>query len=463
MKSIYIAIVIAALCMACDPFANPRYAPVTFSSDTLFFDTIFTSLGSTTMEVRAKNPTDKPMLISEIRLAGGDDSPFRININGMATSTVRDITIAANDSIFLFVDAVIDPSGDDLPVSVLDSIMFFSGSYFSRVILQAWGQDIILIKDDTINSSVWSSGKPYVIYGSVLIDTTETLLITGGTKVFFHNDASMVVAGNIIVSGTEDQPVILASDRTSAEYEDIPGQWSGIIFRACSRGNKITDAVIRNADIALAFDGDHITGRPDIEITNTSVIHNSISSIKATYSDIKAVNSLFAHTGFSTVNINDGSNVSFIHCTVYNNWGYNIRSASSISIGRGTGEASFFPSVAVYNSVVGGDLASEIDIAGSSFDVADNILFDSCFVKLDTLRSTWWNRNSFKGVSFGADPRFINSHLYDFRPDTLSPLQDVAGKIYALPYSEDIRHKPRPRFNGPDIGAYERQPGEKRE
>src|SRR5512145_695658 len=112
MRPFYIAIAIAVLCMACDPFANPRYAPVTFSSDTLFFDTIFTSLGSTTMEVRAKNLTDKPILINEITLAGGDDSPFRVNINGMAASTVRDITIASGDSIFLFVDAVIDPSGD---------------------------------------------------------------------------------------------------------------------------------------------------------------------------------------------------------------------------------------------------------------------------------------------------------------------------------------------------------------
>lgn len=463
MKPINIAIAIAVLCMACDPFANPRYAPVTFSSDTLFFDTIFTSLGSTTMEVRAKNLTDKPMLINEIRLAGGDESPFRVNINGMAASTVRDLTIAAGDSIFLFVDALIDPSGGNLPVSVVDSIVFWSGSFFSRIILEAWGQDIILIKDDTITSSVWSSGKPYVIYGSVLIDTTETLSVTEGTKVFFHNDASMIVAGKIMVSGTEEQPVIIASDRTSEDYEDIPGQWKGIVFRACSRGNKITDAVIRNADIALSLDGDYITGRPDIEITNTSVIHNSVSSIKSTYSDIKAVNSLFAHTGFSTVNINDGSNASFVHCTVYNYWGYNIRYASSLSIGGGTDEASSFPSVAVYNSVVGGDLASEIDITGSPLDVAGNILFDSCFVKLDTMRSSWWNRNCFRGVRFGADPRFINSHLYDFRPDTLSPLLDVAGKIYALPYTEDIRHKPRPRFSGPDIGAYERQPGEKRE
>jgi len=463
MKPIYTAIVLALLCMACDPFANPENARLTFSSDTLFFDTIFTAIGSTTMEVRAKNLTDRPVLIDEIRLAGGEDSPFRININGYPSTISNNITIAAGDSIFIFVDVEIDPFNSDNPVSVIDSIMFTSGNYFSRVILAAWGQDIFLIENGTIGNETWHSGKPYIVYGTVLIDTSATLNVTEGTRVFFHNDASMIVAGNIIVTGTKEHQVTFASDRTSKEYEDVPGQWKGIVFRSCSSSNIITDAVIRNATIALDIEGDPLVGRPDIDILNTSVIHNSVSSLNAVYSDVKSANSLFANTGFSTVSLTNATDASFIHCTIANYWVYNIRTKPSLFLGKGSAENATLPSLSAYNSVVAGDLKSEITIDALSSELPGLILFDSCFVVTYINNNSWWNEDCFIGTTIGSKPGFIDRSLFDFRPDTLSPLSDVAGKTKALLYPEDIRHRQRPAFNSPDIGAYERQPGEKSE
>ena len=88
-------------------------------------------------------------------------------------------------------------------------------------------------------------------------------------------------------------------------------------------------------------------------------------------------------------------------------------------------------------------------------------MFDTCLIQVDTLRSSWWNNKCFKGAIIGKKPGFINWNEYDYRPDTLSDLVDKAGKIKSLLYPEDIRHMPRPAFKGPDIGAYERQKGEK--
>lgn len=461
MKPIYIAAVLAVLCIACDPFANPKHAVVTFSSDTLFFDTVFTSMGSTTMEVRAKNLTDRPLLIEKIWLAGGKSSPFRININGSPLSELSNITVAAGDSIFLFVDVEIDPSGNDQPVFVVDSIMFLSGDYSSRIILEAWGQDIIIIRDDTIGSTTWGGGRPYVIYGSVLVDTLATLTVTEGARLFFHNKASMKVAGSIVINGSDEHQVIIGSDRTSDDYEDIPGQWKGITFYSCSTTNRIKDAVIRNAVIALDIAGDPLSGRPVIDVENVSVIHNSVNSLRAVYADVTSSNSLFSHTGFSTVSILNGSNASFTHCTIANRWGYNVRTESSLYIGKGSSDTGVLPSVSVFNSVVTGDLDNEMEIDALPFDLAGKILFDSCLVEIDTLECEWWNRKCFNGVIIGKEPKFIDWYTYDFRPDTLSSLLDAAGRIKAMPFAEDIRHKPRPAFGRPDIGAYERQPGEK--
>lgn len=459
MRLTYILLCIAALCVACDPLANPHHGTIAVSSDTLFFDTVFTSMGSATLEVRAINKSDKPLVIDKIWLAGGNNSPYRINIDGSPDYQSDDLILAAHDSLFVFVEAKIDPLNSDLPVSVTDSIMFQSGNNIARVFLQAWGQDIILLKNARIGDTQWSGSKPYVIYGDLMVDTATTLTVARGTRVFFHNDASMTVAGNIVVTGDKDLPVLFASDMTSIEYEDVPGQWHGITFESCSNGNKINDAVIRNADIALNLKGDPAKGMPDIELLNVTVLHNAITSLFASFSQVKAANCVFGHTGFSTINITSGGYAEFVHCTVAENWEYNFRSEPAFYAGKGNG--TLLPFVRVSNSVITGDKTNEIEIEGTPSDLTSIISFDTCLIQVDTLTSSWWNHRCFKGVITGMKPGFINWNEYDYRPDTLSILTDRAGKIKSLLYPSDIRHMPRPAFNGPDIGAYERQKGEK--
>lgn len=53
-----------------------------FSSDSLLFDTVFTSIGSTTHELMIYNRHDDALNISNIRIVGGDSSPFKLNVDG---------------------------------------------------------------------------------------------------------------------------------------------------------------------------------------------------------------------------------------------------------------------------------------------------------------------------------------------------------------------------------------------
>ena len=85
-------------------YLNSADAQLEFSTDTITFDTIFTDIGSTTQHLKIYNPYEENVLITRVRLAGGDFSSFRININGVASSEAYEIEVPANDSIYIFIE-----------------------------------------------------------------------------------------------------------------------------------------------------------------------------------------------------------------------------------------------------------------------------------------------------------------------------------------------------------------------
>jgi hypothetical protein len=358
MRQLILSLLIAAVLLGCDPLANPVSGPVSFSADTVSFDTVFSAVGSVTMEFRAINRGSDPLLIDRIYLGGGTGSPFRLNINGVPAVSSDKITLAHGDSLFVFVDVTIDPANEVNPVAILDSVVFESGSYASRVILEAWGQDIWLLGDEVTGTATWTEGKPYVISGSLLVDTTATLVMGPGTRVFFHHKASMTVAGTLITMGDVVKPVVFASDRLEQEYKDVPGYWKGITFLDCSRNNVLESTVIRNAVISVRLSGSE-TKKPEILLDKVSLMHNSVASLVANQAQLLAVNSLFAHSGFSTVSLTEGGSYDFIHCTMANRWEYSFRSEPVMFIGKGEG---VLPEVTVVNTAITGTLNNELFI-----------------------------------------------------------------------------------------------------
>lgn len=458
MRQLILFFLITATLMGCDPLANPVSGPVAFSSDTVSFDTVFSSVGSVTLEFRAINRGDNPLLIDRIYLGGGTGSPFRLNIDGVPSVSSGEIILAEGDSLFVFVDVTIDPLNEVNPVAILDSVIFESGSFTDRVILEAWGQDIWLLEDETSGTATWTEGKPYVISGSFVVDTSAVLVMGPGTRVFFHHNAKMTVAGTLITMGDEEMPVLFASERLEQAYEDVPGYWKGITFLDCSRNNVLESTDIRNAEISVRLEGS-ATDKPDILLGKVSVMHNSVASFVAANAHVLAVNCLFAHSGFSTVSLTEGGTYEFIHCTMANRWEYSFRSEPVIYIGKGEGE---LPEVTVVNTVISGTLNNELFIDAVPSEVTGMFYADSSLIKVDTTGSAWYVSGIFKEVQTTPLPRYIDESAYDYRPDTLSPLLDVAGRSESVSWSRDIRNMPRPTGVGPDIGAYERQPGEKR-
>ena len=99
---------------------------LSFSTDTLRFDTVFSGIESITAQVRVRNDNKKAILLDQIALAGGKTSQFRLNVDGMsnADSKVQNITIPAKDSIFIFVEVTARQTNQSTPLVIRDSIVF---------------------------------------------------------------------------------------------------------------------------------------------------------------------------------------------------------------------------------------------------------------------------------------------------------------------------------------------------
>ena len=200
-RLIYIACFIVFLFSCKKDFINNNDITLAFSTDSILFDTLFTTVGSSTHKFKIYNNNNVNINISEIFLAGGNNSKFRINIDGISSTNVSNIELLNNDSLYIFVEVTIDPNNKSNPLVIVDSIMFLTNNNYQSVHLVAWGQDAhfytpndsILVNGKSYfyyhnisSNTTLSSEKPHVIYGYMAVSPNNTLTITAGSNIHFH-------------------------------------------------------------------------------------------------------------------------------------------------------------------------------------------------------------------------------------------------------------------------------------
>ena len=121
---LFIVIVIAISSCRHDDFIADADVQLRFSEDTLIFDTVFASVGSVTLVMQVYNDYSSAVRISSLRLANGNSSYYRLNVDGLPGREFTNVEIPANDSIFIFCEVTIDPNSDNIPFVVTDSIVF---------------------------------------------------------------------------------------------------------------------------------------------------------------------------------------------------------------------------------------------------------------------------------------------------------------------------------------------------
>lgn len=449
---------------------NSADVQLKFSVDTLMFDTIFTTVGSTTQRLKIYNPYQENVLISRIKVGGGDFSNFRLNINGEMENVAYEVEVPARDSIFIFVEVTIDPNGQNLPMVVQDSIEFTTNSNIQGVNLIAYGQDFKLVKGETIGTTTWTSEKPYLVYDYAYVDSLSELTIEPGTRIYFHKGAGLYVRGTINANGTFQSPITFLPDRLEDTYKNIPDQWNGILLYSGSHNNVFNYSIIKNANIGLQVGNIENDGFASVELSNSKIENMAYAGIFALKSQIYAYNDVVTNCGFYAVALLLGGQYEFYHTTIANYWGNyssKARSTSSLVV------SNFLPikqadgSTVVYNgdlenaffgnSIIFGNNSKEIEL-GDNEENSFNFLFDHCIIQVpDTFNIT--NKDHYREVWRGTEynPLFIDPYEeHNYALDTLSPAKDVGSIEYAKLFPADILNRDRTADDGPDLGAYER-------
>lgn len=429
------------------------------STTTVLFDTVFTTIGSTTQSFRVKNPSGQSILISSIKLAGGDHSPYRLNIDGEMKNEVRDVVIPAYDSIYIFVEVTVDPNGVNQPMVVKDSILFKLYSDFQVVKLVAWGQDFVPVKGEVITTTTWTADKPYLVYDYAYVDSAQVLTIEAGTRIFFHDSAGFYGKGAIIAKGTPEKPIIFKTDRLEKMYDDIASKWFGIVLFPNETQSVFENVEIRNAVIGLQVGTLEYPGPANVKLHNVKIEHISYAGIFALKSNIEATNTLVADCGYYCVALLVGGSYDFTHCTVSNYWSsYSNRKTQSVVISNQLlyGSTLFVGDLEKANwnnSIIWGNLNSEIEF-GQNPQTMFNYRFDHCLVKLaDSVDVS--NSENFISLTKNIDPKFDSISIYNYVPDSLSPARDIGDRTYGERVPFDLNQVSRLSDAAPDLGAYE--------
>lgn len=314
----FLFLVICLMNTSCkkDSFITSSDAAISTSVDSLKYDTVFTSIGSVTQSFKINNLNNQKLRLSKVKLMGGNASSFKININGYGSTEINDIEIAAEDSIYLFVTVNINPNTANLPFIVRDSIQIMYNGNERFVQLEAFGQNANFLRNRKItNNTTWANNLPYVILGSLVVDTAISLTIDPGCRIYSHANAPIIVDGSLITNGTKSQPVIFTGDRLDDEYKDYPASWPGIYFRGSSQNNFFNFTTIKNAYQALVTEQPASNANPKL-VLQQCIIDNAYDvGIYCVNSSLAANNCLITNCG-SNIKLIYGGTYSFTNCTV---------------------------------------------------------------------------------------------------------------------------------------------------
>ena len=132
-------------------FSENSAFSIILSTDTITFDTVFTTLGSSTRQLMVYNNNKENIKINSIKLGNGSSSFFSINVDGEPGTSFFDKEIYAGDSLFIFIKVTIDPVNQNNPLFIEDFLVFNTNGNIDTVHLTAYGQDAnYIIADRTL-------------------------------------------------------------------------------------------------------------------------------------------------------------------------------------------------------------------------------------------------------------------------------------------------------------------------
>ena len=471
----------AARCTLEEDFLTEPGTRVNLSADTLSFDTVFTAVGSATRSFKIYNPHARPLSLASVRVESDDGGRFRINVDGVSGTEVRDVFVPAEDSIYVFAEVTVDPDAPDSvsPFILEGRVVVTATTEEQSVLLVAFGQNAVYLPESRrrgqlgliaceLGEVVFADERPYVLYGSLLIDSC-TMVLPAGTRLYVHgglvqdtlaegrpifNDGRILFfdRGRLRVEGTADDPVLIASDRLEERFVTRAGQWSGIYLLAGTGPHDVDYADIRNSDFGLLVDSAAV-----LDVANTRLRYIAREGIRARAATVDARNVLIHSTGGAGFAGVQGGDYALDYCTVVNYGGRNPAIALANGLEVAEDDVRVGPLDArVRNSVLYGSSADAIGLVDFERDAPLEYAFSDVVTRVNRLEESFPAfREDCVDCLYPAPeaPLFVNPQRDSFQLDSLSvaiaqatPLPEITVDIDGATRDADA----------PDIGAYER-------
>ncbi len=447
---------------------------LTFSKDTVSFDTVFTSIGTSTIRLMVYNRNANALSISNIWL--DNNTAFKVNIDGENDLTrLQDIQLNGGDSLFVFIKVNINPLNKNNPILIEDNLRFAVNSNTQTVHLEAFGQDINLIKTPeriTVKKNfTFTSSKPYLIYDTLVVN--NTLTIKPGARIFFHDKAALMAYGDVNAVGELDTPIILQGDRIDNLFESVPytyvaGMWSGFyIFDLKDTPQKtynIKQMDILSANVGLYCYSEKSTSLPTLQLFNSRIHNHAVYGLV-----LLNINALIVNTEISNAaaycTYLEGGYHSFIHSTIasfFNSTDVRIQSAPREDVAavyiNNLSKENVPTHTSFHNSIIMGIRSNNLLVA-TPFEQYYTDTIANNYIKTDTLHIA----NSLNNIYWQKtdSDTFVNTYYkyqeyiyYNFQLAEHSPARGIGDPKIAQKYSTDRLGQKR-NLDSPDAGCYQ--------
>ena len=469
-----------------------------FSKDTVYLDTVFTNIGSSTYQLKVYNKSKNDINIPIIQFEKGLNSKYRMTVDGQQGTSgkiFKDITLLAKDSLYIFIETTASIA-DANPTDFLytDKIQFDSGANLQTVELVTLIQDAIFLypqrfadgttetlpigsekiegfyldENDLINGNElhFTKTKPYVIYGYAAVPSGKTAVFDAGTRVHFHANSGLIVAnqGSIQINGTTsttnalENEVIFEGDRLEPGFSDVAGQWGALWLTNGSTNNRINHLTVKNATIGLLIQNNDGTA---VQVKNTQIYNSSNYGILAQTGKIVGENIVINNAGVASLACLYGGDYHFTHSTFNNNWNSSSQVAVLVSnfITGAVPESKDLTQATFNNCIIYGSYSNEMLLNKKATSVF-NYQFNHCLLKFNNSSNLFTNDPLYKfetdathysGIILNKDPKFFKVNQNQLYIDNTSAAFAKGNSSYLIPLDILGTSRTLP----PDLGAYQ--------
>ena len=482
---------------------EPSTGDLVFSKDTIYLDTVFANIGSSTYTLKVYNKSSKDIKIPTIQLGKGLTSKYRMTVDGMTGENNRifhDVELLAKDSMYIFIETTAG-IGDANPSDFLytDQIEFDSGANLQKVELVTLIQDAYFIfpnKQNGITESIpigfdedgtvletngrnlshnhpdngdeftFQTDKPYVVYGYASVPNGKILTIPAGARVHFHADSGLVVQeggtlninGSLSTTAALENEVIFEGDRLEPGFSDVPGQWGTVYLRQGSANHRIKNLTIKNAIIGLLVENNF--GTP-MTIENTQIYDCSNVGLLGRAATIEGKNMVINTAGVASLACTLGGSYEFKHCTFNNNWASSKQVAVTVDnyyTDTTTNQQIAFDLIKAdfKNCIIFGSNQIEL-LVNKSTDTSKqfNKLFSKCQIKFNNNNNQFTNNPDYAFINDATE--IIKNGIVDFQNISKNKLfigADSASKNFGVDVGVPFDILGNPRNGVFDLGAY---------